>query len=86
MTYLEAAIAILKGSKRRMTAKEIVQEATARGLLQPFGKTPEATLSARLYCYVRDTEDPAIERFAKQGVKGTKRGSVMWGLSDRISG
>jgi hypothetical protein len=64
MTYLEAAVAVLNASNRRMTTSEILQEAMARGLLKPASKTPEASLSARLYCYVRDTKDPVIQRFA----------------------
>jgi hypothetical protein len=84
MNYIEAALTVLKGSKRPMTAKEIIDEAVAKGLLAPQGKTPEATLSARLYVYVRDHPEPVIERHAEPGrtPPRARRGSVRWRLRD----
>jgi hypothetical protein len=82
MNYVEAALTVLKAAKRPMTAKEIVDEAMAKGLLTPQGKTPAATLSARLYVYVRDHPESAIERHAEPGrtPPRARRNSVKWGL------
>jgi hypothetical protein len=82
MTYLEAAIAVLKNSRRPMSAGEILQEAVAAGFLHPTGRTPEASMSARLYCYVRDTEEPKIERHARPGRTRAERASVRWSFRD----
>jgi hypothetical protein len=80
MTYFEAAVAVLRVSKRPMSAREIIDEAIAQGLLDPSGKTPVATLSARLYCHVRDAPEPVIERHAEAGPTRARRGSVRWSL------
>ena len=78
MTYLEAALNVLKMSGRAMTAKEITTEALARGMLGPSGKTPDASMAAVLYCYVRDDEDARIQRLAEPGPTRARRGSVTW--------
>jgi hypothetical protein len=82
MNYIEAALTVLKDAKRPLTAKEIVDEAMAKGLPTPQGKTPQATLSARLYVYVRDHPESAIERHAEPGrtPPRARRNSVKWGL------
>lgn len=74
MTYLAAAIAVLKTTGRPMTVREITAAALKKGLIKPRGRTPEATMSAALYRYVRDTDqldssriqgrhDPSCTRF-----------------------
>jgi hypothetical protein len=78
MTYLEAAVKVLRASGRAMTIEEILAEAVSRRLLWPNGKTPEATMSAALYRYVRDAQDPQIERQSAPGPTRAHRGSVAW--------
>lgn len=85
MNYFEVALTVLKGAKRPMTAQEIIDKAVAEGLLRPKGKTPQATLSARLYVYVRDHPKPVIERHAEPGPTRARRGSVRWSLRDQES-
>ena len=82
MTFLEAAMAVLEACGRPMTATEIVEEAKRRGLLQSAGKTPEASLSARLYVYVRDHPDGRLVRLAEAGPNRARHGSVRWALRD----
>jgi hypothetical protein len=78
MTYLRAAIAVLRSMKRPMTVNEITATAVARGLIQPAGKTPGATMSAALYTYIRDDQDPEIVRLFEPGIERAQRGSVRW--------
>lgn len=86
MTYLEAALAVLESAGRPMTGREITAEALRRGLITPMGKTPEATLSARLYVYVRDRPDGRLVRLAEPGPGRARRGSVRWALRDDGAG
>jgi hypothetical protein len=85
MNYFEAALTVLKVSKKPMTAQEIIDEAVAKGLLNPQGKTPQATLYAELYMHVRDDPDPVIERHAEPGRTRARRGSVRWSLRNQGS-
>jgi thiamine monophosphate kinase len=78
--YLGAALAVLAAADRPLTAREILAEALRRGLLHPRGRTPEATLTARLYTYVRDHPDGPLARVYEQGRSRARRGSVRWAL------
>jgi len=49
MSYREAALVILRKERRPMTAKEIISAATAQGLLESGGRTPDASLAGRIY-------------------------------------
>lgn len=49
MDYLRAAETVLAAAREPMTVQAITAEAIRRRLLQPPGKTPAATMSARLY-------------------------------------
>ena len=75
MTFLAAAEKVLQEAKRPLTAREITEAALANGLLDTCGKTPEATMSARLYGAPRDG---AIQREYVAGRSRAKRGSVRW--------
>lgn len=79
--YLEAAVAVLEASDRPLTAGEITAEAVRRGLVRPAGKTPEATMTARLYVHVRDDPAPRVVRLAEPGPNRARRGSVRWTLT-----
>jgi hypothetical protein len=54
VTYLAAAEAILKATKRPMTAVEITEEAIKQHLLPSTGKTPVATMRAAIYTARKD--------------------------------
>src|ERR1700686_1292157 len=76
MTYLEAAIAVLKRTRRPMTVREITEYAMSHGYIVPQGKTPELTMSATLYIYARDIDTPTLRRTFQPGPTRAARNSV----------
>ena len=80
VTYLDAAIAVLKAVGRPMTVREITEEAIARGLITPAGKTPEASMSAALYTHLRNDPHSEVVRLFLAGTHRAVRGSVQWTL------
>lgn len=82
-SFLDAAVAVLEKVGRPLTADDIVAEALARGLLMPAGKTPVASMTARLYTHVRDAEHPRVVRVYEQGARRAQRGSVRWTLAPK---
>jgi hypothetical protein len=75
MTFLEAAETVLRSARRPLTAGEITKSAIERGLIQPHGKTPALTMSARLY---EAPVDSPIRRKFEPGKERAIRGSVQW--------
>jgi len=75
VTFLEAAIVILREADRPLTNHEITERALARGLIQTAGKTPEATMSAALY---GASPDAGLRRDFRPGRRRAARGSVRW--------
>jgi hypothetical protein len=80
MDFLAAAIEILRSNRRPMTVAEITSEAMSRGLLKSAGKTPAATMSARLYTHVRDADVQRVRRVFEPGTMRAVRGTVRWEL------
>ncbi|MBI3072588.1 MAG: restriction endonuclease [Deltaproteobacteria bacterium] len=66
MTYLEAAEKVLREAGTPLHFKEIARRALEAGLIEPKGKTPEATMGAQLYMSVRRADE-------KSGEAGTFR-------------
>lgn len=60
MTYLEAAIAILKEAGGPLHYRQITERALARQLIEPRGQTPEATMGAQLYLAAKREEAPPV--------------------------
>ncbi|MBA2450192.1 MAG: winged helix-turn-helix domain-containing protein [Chloroflexi bacterium] len=81
-SYLDAAVAVLEAIGRPLTAREITDEALRRGLIRPAGKTPEATMTARLYVHARDDPTPRVVRLAEPGPTRARRNSVRWALAE----
>jgi HB1, ASXL, restriction endonuclease HTH domain len=75
VTFLQAAQTVLRSARQPMTAAEITDAALRRGLLKSRGKTPIATMTARLYG--RPSNSP-IRREFTPGRWRAKRGSVRW--------
>ena len=66
MTFLEAALEILKQAGQPLHYTEITERALAAGLVDTRGQTPEATMGSRLYV---DTKRPASRfRRVRRGV------------------
>lgn len=78
MSFLKAAISILKETRREMTATEVAEIALERGLVESKGKTPGATLAAQLYIHVRDHPEGPIWKIAEPGASRARRDSVRW--------
>jgi hypothetical protein len=64
LEFLDAAVEVLRKAGRPMTSHEITEAALQLGLITTRGKTPRATMSARLYTYVRDNPDGPVVRVA----------------------
>lgn len=78
MTYYEAALRVLRSTGRPMTTREITDQALDKGLITPHGKTPHATMAARLYLCLRD--DSELVKLDAPGNGRAKRDSVRWTL------
>ena len=78
MTFLDAAIVVLKALRRPMSVNEITATAIRRGLVRTRGITPTATMTAALYLYARDTEAPILQREFEAGTTRAARNSVKW--------
>ena len=57
MNAQAAALEILRGAGKPLHAKEIAEQIMAAGLWQAGGKTPDATVSARLYSDIKNNGD-----------------------------
>jgi restriction system protein len=81
MTYLEAALQVLRSAKRPLMTREITEQAIKIGLISPQGKTPNATMSAVLYKALN-----AHRGIAKLGDSDSyvraRRGTVRWTILD----
>jgi hypothetical protein len=78
VTYLEAAVAVLKASRKAMTIEEITEAAIRKGFIHPRGRTPAATMSAALYRHLHDPGAAALQRDFQPGPARAARGSVRW--------
>ena len=78
MSFLKAAITVLKETGREMTATEVVRIALERGLVESSGRTPDATLTAQLYVHVRDHPQGPLRKIPEPGALRAKRESVIW--------
>jgi HB1, ASXL, restriction endonuclease HTH domain len=78
MTYYEAALHVLRSAHRPLTTQEITDRAVEIGLIIPVGKTPYATMRARLYAHV--SNDPELVKLEEPGNQRARRGSVHWTL------
>lgn len=78
MTYYEAALQVMRSAQRPLTTQEITDQAIARGLITPRGKTPNATMAAVLYLRVRN--DSELVKLDERRHTRAKHGSVRWAL------
>ncbi len=83
-SFLDAALAVLSQTERPMTSLEITAEALRQGLISATGKTPEATMSARLYRAIHKNPNASVVRVAEEGPTRARRGTVKWALRDTL--
>jgi hypothetical protein len=76
MTYLEAALEILRSSRRPLTIPEITERAISSKMVVPRGKTPQATMGAALYRALGT--DNRLVKMGDPGSMRAKPGSVRW--------
>jgi hypothetical protein len=76
MTFLEAAIQVLRSSRRPLTTREVTERALEAGLIDTHGKTPNATMAAVLYRALHT--DGELIKIDGPGNGRAKRGSVRW--------
>ena len=60
MSLLDAAIQVLEEADNPLRAKEITERILSKGLWKTSGKTPAATVSARLYSDIKKREKTHI--------------------------
>jgi hypothetical protein len=84
MTFYEAALQILKSSRKPLTCEEITERALERGLIVSRGKTPAATMAAELY--KRLGTDPQLVKTEDRGAIRARPGSVRWILRETRDG
>jgi hypothetical protein len=83
MTYYEAALEVLRSAQHPLTTREVTDEAIERGLITPRGKTPHATMSAKLYAHAHN--DSTFFKLEVPGSGRAKRGTVRWTLRREAS-
>jgi restriction system protein len=76
MTFLEAALQILRSSRTPLTTREITERALQKGLIGTHGKTPNATMSASLYLALRT--DGNLIKIDDRGPVRARARSVRW--------
>ncbi len=81
MTYLDAAIAVLRTARKPMTTADITATALTKGFIRPSGRTPAKTMSAALYIHARGART-GIRREYRPGPTRAARDSVRWVYAD----
>lgn len=72
MNVLTAAATILQEANEPLHYQEITQRIIAHGLWQPKGKTPDATVNARLAVDIKDNQDKSLFYRQKAAVFGLR--------------
>lgn len=80
MTFLSAAEAVLKSTRRPMSTREITEAALGRGLIRSNGKTPDATMGAALYMAIKRSPDGGLRVERRLGPAGLRAApdTVRW--------
>ncbi len=83
-SLLDSAAAVLGDTLLEpLTVTAITALALRRGLLRSSGKTPVATMTARLYEDTSRNPSARFLRLAEAGLQRARRGPVRWTLRDR---
>lgn len=84
LSFFDAAVEVLREVGEPMTTRQLVDQALARGFIAPSGRTPLATMSARLYTGTQKAGSPIVRLYA-EGRQRATRGSVQWALTPKSS-
>lgn len=76
MTLIEAALKVLRSSRRPLTTAELTERILTSNLVTLTGRTPEQSLAAALYRALG--RYPELVREAEAGPSRARRGSVRW--------
>jgi hypothetical protein len=80
VTYIKAALAVLRRARRPLTTREVTDGAIVQGLIRPQGKTPIASMGAQLYrALAKGT--PGLEKLEESGPHRARKGSVRWQIN-----
>jgi HB1/ASXL restriction endonuclease-like protein with HTH domain len=77
-TFLDAAVEVLRRTRKPLSTREIASAITEGKLVAFAGKTPEKTLSAALYSEAQKPEGARVIRHFKPGATRAQRDSVRW--------
>jgi len=84
MTFFEAAMEVLRKSKKPLTTDEVFDRITQLRLVKSSGKTPKSTLSAELYRHAND--DSGLVKLSEPSKKRARTGSVRWTVDSGSAG
>ena len=74
MTFYEAAVQVLRDAGRPLNAKKITLMAVDKGLLSHVGRSPEATMTARLEQESKKSDEDSAIQQVRPGVFGLREG------------
>lgn len=88
MTYLEAAVAVLKAARTAMSIEETTEAAIRKGLIHLRGNAPVATVSTALFWRLQDAGSPALSEPSSSARRGRSLalsgGAVSGGVSEPV--
>jgi hypothetical protein len=76
MSYIKAALVVLRAAGRPMSASEVTAEAVRLALITPAGRTPEQTMSAALYMNL----EAGVGLIKHERPTRAARGGVRWSV------
>lgn len=72
-SFIKAAKLILEKEGKLLSAFEIIEEATKKGLIKTKGKTPQQTMGARIYTDIKRKGEKSLFYKAERGKFGLKK-------------
>jgi HB1/ASXL restriction endonuclease-like protein with HTH domain len=82
MTYVQAALEVLRSSPRPLSTEEITKQALEQGFIDPErGKTPHKSMAAALYKVFNS--EGSIVKIGTPGKERARRGSVRWTVREK---
>jgi hypothetical protein len=76
VTYLEAALRLLRETGQTLTIREITERAMGERMIKTRGRTPAATMRAALYRELKSNPEGSLQKQSRPGAMRSQRGSV----------